>query len=47
MNYLEVRRLLQQEKSLIFKGQASDVLIIRDILKSAGVNYEITLECNY
>lgn len=47
LNYLTVRELLREEKPLIFKGEASKVLIVKEQLASEGISFEIVPEFNY
>jgi len=45
--YLDVRKLLQQEKPRVFEGEALQILKAKPILESAGLRYEIIPEFNY
>lgn len=46
-NYLDVRKLLQQEKPKVLEGNASQILKAKLILESAGLKYEIIPEFHY
>jgi hypothetical protein len=47
MNYLDVRKLLQQDKTIIFKGKAPEIMKIRKTLDDAGMHYEIEPDFKY
>jgi hypothetical protein len=44
VNFLEARRLLQQREPVVFRGQAIDVVPVRESLKSAGILFTISPE---
>jgi hypothetical protein len=47
LNFLAARRLLQQEKPLVYEGKAPDVLQAREKLVNAGLRTEISPQFNY
>ena len=47
LSYLEVRKLLQEDKPLIFSGRAPEVLKIKEKLDMEGISFEIYPKFNY
>lgn len=47
MNYIVVKKLLQEDKPLVFEGYARDVIKIREKLSLGGIGCEIIPEFNY
>lgn len=47
LNFIAARKLLQQDRPLVFEGKAPKVLEVRDTLASAGLSYLITPRFDY
>lgn len=44
MNFLASRKLLQDTQPLVFRGEAVDVVRVREILVAAGIDFAISPE---
>jgi hypothetical protein len=47
LNFIAARKLLQQENSLVFEGEAPKVLEVRNKLADAGLRPEISPQFSY